>query len=348
MRNDSLMAQHFDTTKLELSGEAFQVVSQVTNNAGLGRGAFSVSNNGVLTYCAGNGDVNEPIWFDREGNKIGTANSPGLYFTMSLSPDETHLVINQVNTQTGASDIWTLDLVNRGTPSQFTTNPAGDANPLWSPDGNTIVFSSNRDGVGNLYQKNAMGAGDEELLLKTDEEKWADDWTRDGKYIIYQTYSKGHWDLWVLPMFGDRTPYPYLQASFNRSQARFSPDGKWVAYASDESGQPEIYVETFPASSSKWRVSTSGGTQPSWRGDGKQLYYIAGDRSLMSVEVSGGSQFESGVPQKLFTTRVLTMTDFRNAYLPSSDGKRFLINSEIERLEGAPINVVVNWTSLLR
>lgn len=346
MKDDALMAQQLNTTKLELSGEAIQVVPQVTSNAGLGRGAFSVSNTGLLTYVSGNGDVNEPVWFDRQGNKISTATAPGLFFTMCFSPDETRLAINQVNTHTGASDIWTLDPSNRGTPSQFTSDAAGDSNPLWSPDGSTLVFTSSRDGVGNLYQKSATGAGNEELLLKTEEEKWADDWTRDGKYIIYQTFSKGRWELWVLPMFGDRKPYPYLQASSNRWQASFSPDGRWVAYTSDESSQPEIYVQAFPAPSTKWRISSGGGTQPSWRRDGNELYYIAGDRSLMAVDVSGG--FESRVPQKLFTTRVLTMTDFRNAYLPSSDGKRFLVNSQLERLEGAPINVLVNWTSLLK
>ncbi len=346
MQNDALMAQRFDTTKLELSGDATPVVQQVASNAGLGRGAFSVANSGLLTYASGNGDVNEPVWFDREGKRIGTANSPGLYFTMGLSSDETRLAINQVNTHTGASDIWTIDLSNRGTPSQFTTDAASDSNPLWSPDGSTLVFTSSRDGVGNLYQKSATGAGAEELLLKTDEEKWADDWTRDGKYIIYQTFSKGRWELWVLPMVGDRKPFPYLQASSNRWQASFSPDGRWVAYTSDESSQPEIYVQAFPTPTGKWRISNNGGTQPSWRRDGKELYYIAADKSLMSVDVSGG--FESRTPQKLFTTRVLTMTDFRNAYLPSSDGKRFLVNSQLERLEGAPINVVVNWTSLLR
>jgi len=347
MRNDSLMAQHFDSTKLELSGEAFAVVPKVTSNTGLARGAFSVSDNGVLAYCAGNADVNEPLWFDREGKQIGSANSPGLYFTMSFSPDESRLAINQVDTHTGASDIFITDLAQRN-PSKFTTNTASEANPLWSPDGNSIVFSSGRDGVGNLYQKNADGTGNEELLLKSDEEKWADDWTLDGKYIIYQTFSKTRWDLWVLPMFGDRKPYSYLQTGSDEMQARFSPDGKWVAYTSDESGVPEIYVQTFPASGGKWRISTNGGTQPSWRRDGKELYYIAGDRGLMAVEVKPGSQFETGVPQKLFNTRVLTLTDFRNAYLASNDGKRFLINSNLEHPEGTPINVLVNWTSLLQ
>ncbi len=349
MQDDALMAQQFDPNKLSLSGEASQLLPQVTSNSGLGRGAFSVSNNGLLTYCSGNSDVNEPVWFDRGGNKVGTATSPGLYFTMAFSPDETRLAINQINTHTGASDIWTVNLVNPGPPSQFTTNPANDSSPLFSPDGTTLVFTSSRDGVGNLYQKNADGTGDEQLLLKTNEEKWADDWTRDGQHMIYQTYIKGHWELWVLPMFGDRTPFQYSQPSSNRSQARFSPDGKLVAYTSDESGQPEVYVGTFPASSRKWRVSAGGGTQPSWRRDGKEIYYVSGDRSLMSVEVSGGGdQFQSGLPQRLFTTRVLTTTDFRNAYLASSDGKRFLVNSYLERLEGAPINVVVNWTSLLK
>ena len=176
-------------------------------------------------------------------------------------PIEKQLAVNQPDTQTGSSDVWLLDPV-KGIPSRFTTDPATDSNPIWSPDGTKIVFTSTREGIGNLYQKNSNGTGNEEVLLKTDNEKWVDDWTRDGKYIIYQAFAKTRWDLWVLPMTGDRQPYQFLQTEFNELQARFSPDGKWVAYSSNESGAREIYVQTFPASSGKWRVSANGGSQP--------------------------------------------------------------------------------------
>ena len=217
-------------------------------------------------------------------------------------------------------------------------------------DGSRIVFASSREGVWNLYQKIASGVGNEETILKSSEAKVPDDWSSDGQFIVYQTYNpKTKLDLWVLPMSGDRQPFPFLQTEFNEQQAQFSPDGKWITYTSDESGAPEVYVQTFPASDSKWRVSTDGGGQPRWRRDGRELFYIAADRKLMAVDVKPGATFEAGVPKTLFDTRVLTVTDnFRNHYAVTADGQRFLINSNVEETNAAPISVVVNWTAGLK
>ena len=198
-------------------------------------------------------------------------------------------------------------------------------------DGSRIVFTSNRDGVGNLYQKLTSGGGSEELLRKSSEETWADDWTADGRFIVYQTFNpKTKWDLWILPMSGDQQPIPYLQTQFNEQQAQVSPDGKWIVYTSDESGTTEIYAQTFPAAGGKVRVSTDGGCQPTWRRDGRELFYIATDRKLIALDVKPGTSFEAGAPKTLFETRVLSLTDFRNHYAVSADGQRFLINSNSE------------------
>ena len=347
LRNETLMAQPFDADGLQLTGEPFPVAEHVAYNLGLGRGAFSVSENGVLAYRSGSGQTNQPLWFDRGGKQIGSLGAAGLYFTLWLSPDERQAAVDRTDTQTGTNDIWLFD--SRGIPSRFTTDPASDSNPLWSPDGSRIVFTSNREGVSNLYQKVASGVGNEEVLLKSSEEKWPDDWSSDGQFIVYQTFNpKTKWDLWVLPMSGDRQPFPFLQTEFNEQQAQFSPDGKWIAYTSNESGAPEVYAQTFPASGGRVRVSTGGGNQPRWRRDGRELFYIAADRKLMAVDVKLGATFEARVPKILFGTRVLSLTGFRNTYAVTADGQRFLINSTIEETDATPISVVVNWTAGLK
>ena len=348
MRNETLMAQRFDADKLELTGEPFPVAEHVAYNPGLGRGAFSVSENGVLAFRSGGGQIDQPLWFDRGGKQIGSLGVAGIYLNLWLSPDERRAAVDRSDPQTGTMDIWLFDLA-RGIPSRFTTDPAGDTNPLWSPDGSRIVWSSSREGVRNLFQKSAGGGGNDEMLFKSSEDKIANDWSADGQFIVYQTSSpKTKWDLWVLPMSGNGQPFPFRQTEFNEEQAKFSPDGKWIIYTSDESGAPEVYVQTFPASEGKWRVSTSGGGQPRWRRDGRELFYIAADRTLMAVDVKLGATFEAGVPKRLFGTRVVSLTEFRNHYVPTSDGQRFLINSTLEETSGTPINVVVNWTADLK
>ena len=298
-RNETLMAQRFDADGLQLTGEPFPVAEHVAYELGLGRGAFSVSENGVLAYRTGSGQIDQPLWFDRGGKQIGSLGEAGLYATLALSPDERRVAVDRIDPQTGTNDIWLFDLL-RGIPSRFTTDPAGDSNPLWSPDGSRIVFSSNREGIWNLYQKIASGVGNEEVLLKSSEWKVPVDWSSDGQFILYEKVeSKTKRNLWVLPMSGNRQPFPFLQTEFNEQQAQFSPDGKWIAYTSDESGAPEVYVQTFPASGGRWRVSTGGGSQPKWRRDGRELFYIAADRKLMAVDVKLGATFEAGVPKTL-------------------------------------------------
>ncbi|HET6890176.1 MAG TPA: hypothetical protein VFH31_03670, partial [Pyrinomonadaceae bacterium] len=347
-QNEKLMAQPFDVDEFQLTGEPLPVAEHVSYNLGLARAAFSVSENGVLAYRSGSSQVNQPLWFDRGGKQIGALGAAGLYLTLSPSPDESRVALDRVDTQTGTYDIWLVDLL-RDIPSRFTTDPASDSNPLWSPDGSRIVFTSNREGQGDLYQKSASGSGNEEVMLKSSEAKVPDDWSSDGQFIVYETINpKTRRDLWVLPMSGDRQPFPFLQTEFDEHQAQFSPDGKWIVYTSDESGAPEVYVQTFPASGGKWRVSTGGGSQPSWRRDGKELFYVAADRKLMAVDIKLGATFEARTLKTLFATRVLTLTGYRYHYAVTADGQRFLINTTIEEIGTGPISVVVNWTADLK
>ncbi len=207
-----------------------------TSNLGFARAAFSVSENGVLVYRSGSSEINQPLWFDRGGKQIGALGAAGLYLTLSLSPDESRVALDRVDIQTGTYDIWLVDLL-RNIPSRFTAHPSDDSHPVWSPDGSRIVFTSGREGQGNLYQKSASGSGNEEVLLKSsiEEAKVPDDWSSDGRFILYQNVVlRTKQDLWVLPMSGDRQPFPLLQTEFNEHQAQFSPDGKWIVYTSDE------------------------------------------------------------------------------------------------------------------
>jgi eukaryotic-like serine/threonine-protein kinase len=348
LRNDALVAQQFNADTLQLGGEPFPIADHVQYNPALGRGSFSVSENGVLAFRSGGGVGTQLLWFDRSGKEIGSLGARGIYLNVSLSTDEKRAAVDLADSQTGRNDIWLFDL-SRGVPSRFTTDPAADSFPLWSPDGSQIVFSSTREGVFNLYAKKASGVGNEELLFKSEETKVPDDWSPDGRFIVYESRNpKRKLDLWLLPTSGNREPVSFLQTDFNEQQAKFSPDGKWIAYTSDVSGRPEVYVQTFPASGGPLRVSTGGGAQPEWRGDGHELFYIASDRKLMAVEVKLGATFEAKAPQPLFSTRVLTITEFRNHYAVTRDGQRFLVNSLIEETTTNPITVVVNWTAGLK
>jgi serine/threonine protein kinase len=349
LRNETLMAQPFNTDTLTLTGEQVPIAEQVAFNSGLGRGSFSVAENGVLAFRTGGGQIDQPLWFDRTGKQTGVLAEAGVYFNIALSPvDEKQAAVDRTDPQTGTNDIWLFDLARNGVSSRFTTDPAGDSYPLWSPDAKRIVFASYRTGSWSLYEKSASGGESEQVILASVEEKVPEDWSRDGQFIIYSAFNgKTKWDLWLLRT-ADKSASPLLQTEFNERQASFSPDGKYIAYTSDKSGSAAVYVQTFPFSGSEWRISTDVGGQPRWRSNGRELFYIGQDRKLMVVDVKLGSTFQAGVPKPLFDTRVPTITDFRNHYSVTSDGQRFLINSMTQQRGSTPIDVVKNWTALLK
>jgi serine/threonine protein kinase/Tol biopolymer transport system component len=257
MSERTLMAQGFDADKLELKGEPFPVAEQVDfpRMAEPRVAFFSVSETGVLVYRSGSRRNNQLTWFNREGKQLGTVAPPGAYVTPSLSPDEKRVAVQLVEPQGqfGSSDIWLIELA-RGSPARFTFDPAGDAAPIWSLDGSRIVFSSDRDGPWNLFQRAASGGGNDEALLKSDKRKLPNDWSADGRFILYQEEDpKTGPDLWVLPLSGEQKPFPFLQTDFVEFQGQFSPDGKWIAYTSNESGTWQVYVRSFPDTAASGR-----------------------------------------------------------------------------------------------
>jgi Tol biopolymer transport system component len=243
-----------------------------------------------------------------------------------------------------------IDLA-RNVPSRFTFDPGNENNPVWSPDRSRILFSSNRSGVTNLYQRLASGTGSDEALFESAVPTAPLDWSPDGKFILYTVVSpKTDNDIWILPLFGDQKATPYLQTEFSETQARFSADGRWVAYTSNESGSFQVYVQSFPVSGGKWQISTNGGGQPQWRGDGKELFFLGPDRKLMVVEVNGAeSSLKAGVPKALFEARTIPTAPFfgfnASYYAASGNGQRFLVSTLVGESTATPLTVVLNWTA---
>jgi Tol biopolymer transport system component len=236
-------------------------------------------------------------------------------------------------------------------PDALHLDPARDTAPIWSPDGSRIVFSSDRDGPMNLYQRVASGPGNDEALLKSDNRKLPTDWSADGRLILYAEQDpKTRSDLWILPLSGAQKPFPFLQTDFFESQGQFSPDGKWIAYTSNESGAWQVYVRSFPDTGGKWPVSTNGGVQPRWRSNQKQLFYISPDKKLMVVDVKAdGPTFEARLPQALFELRIAgSLPGPGNWYVVTADGQRFLVSSTLEEAAATPTTVLLNWTADLK
>jgi Tol biopolymer transport system component len=271
-RDGTLMAQPFDAAALQFKGEAFPVAEQVQVNPSQGRVAFDVSGNGVLVYRSSGGVLNTQLaWFDRGGKELSRIGEPGGYVSPKLSPDEKQVAVYRAMEIGISGDIWVLNLV-RNTQTRLTFDPADDANPLWSPDGSHIAFTSTRNNSFGVYQKNSNGIGEDELLLKVGSPVVPEDWSLDGRFLIYMTTETFGRRLSFLPLTGERKPVPFLlKDQFARRHAQLSPDGHWMAYVSNESGPYQVYVQSFPAGGGKWQVSTTGGVQPRWRHDGKEL-----------------------------------------------------------------------------
>ena len=354
VREGTLMAQAFDATSLVLSGEPVPLVQGVLNFAQeAGPTAYlacSASNEGTLVYRTGDPGITQLTWFDRNGKPGGVVWEPGYYGEPSFSPDGKKLLVGK-SINGLQRDLYMFDL-ERGAATRLTFDPAPDDSSIFSPDGSRIVFSSSRGTNMKLYTKMANGSGNDELFYDAPGFAFADDWSKDGKYIIFEMDGgpQNKSDLWIMPIDGDRTPFPYLQTQFSETHSRFSPDGKWVAYSSDESGRAEIYVQSFPVSGGKWQISAGGGDQVQWRSDGKELFYIAPDRKLMAVTINAGANFEIGKPEPLFQTHLTIsgIVDDRNNYIPTPDGQRFLVNELTESQNTQPMTVVLNWSSELK
>jgi serine/threonine protein kinase len=347
LRGSTLMAQPFDLGRLSTTGDAVVVANDVGTTT-TGYATFSASHTGVIAYARPIGVLGELRWFDRAGIPAATVGTAAEYLDFEIAPNEQAVAVSRVDPQVHTADVWQLDLA-RNVSTRFTVDAKNDASALWSPDGSTVVFRSNRSGSSDLYQKRSSGTEAEKELLDAGSNLITSDWSADGKWIVFtRTASTTGFDIWVWPTSGDGKPQLAVHTAQNAMHGRLSPNGRWMAYASDESGELQVYVEPFPGTGEKRQVSPDGGSEPRWRRDGNELFYLASNERLMSVPVPGGNAFNAGSPQRLFDARVpLTGNPYRSNYAVTADGKQFLVNTRIDTAQ-APINIVVNWPALLR
>jgi dipeptidyl aminopeptidase/acylaminoacyl peptidase len=347
VRQGALFAQRFDPGRLELTGDSIPVAEQVAGSDAGGAVALSVSAAGPIAYRTGpSTNRSQFVWFDRSGTALETVvgSDVGTGFNASLSPDGRRLAMSR-NVGGLAADIWLLDL-DRHVPSRFTFDEAFDLMPVWSPDSTRIAFSSNRRRAQgptfDVYEKSVSGVGDERLLVAHDGGDQPTDWSADGRFILYnRETSAGLTDIWALPLDGDRKPFPVVETMFDETNGQFSPNGRWIAYQGNATGQSEIYVQPFPGPGQRTRISSNGGVQVRWRHDGQELFYLAPTGQLMAVSIRLDSA-DVGAPVPLFRPQVGGR--WRNAlarnYMVSRDG-RFLMETLKEVT--IPVTVILNW-----
>ena len=347
-RDGGLMAQAFDAAALRTLGEAVPIASRLGTVQGANisyfRRNFSASANGLLIYDAHTDrQRSQLLWVDRHGKPLNVLAQLDNVSVPFLSPDESRIVVARKDLATNNNDLWLTDALGDN-PVRFTFDPGSDILGLWSPDGQRIVWSSTRNGSFDLYEKEVSSPGQDTLLLRSDEPKFPLDWSRDGRYLLFRQISPqtGH-DIFVLPTDGERKPFPFLHTAAMENGGALSPDGRWIAYNSDESGRYEVYVESFPTHGGKRQISPAGGSGPRWRSDGKELYYHSLDGRVMAISVTAdGGPFATGTPTPLFAFRAAgTMTV--PSYAVTRDGQRFLLSAIIENDSRAALSVVQNW-----
>jgi serine/threonine protein kinase/Tol biopolymer transport system component len=337
-----LLRQRFDLPRLELGEDPpLPVAEQIARNTAVGLAAFSVSTTGVLAFQPNSDLTTQFAWFDRKGNLLEKIGRPGSYRYPALSPDGKRLAYLNVND----GNLWILDMT-RQTPSKFTTGPGFEASPVWSLGGGTILYRTTLgNGVpGGIFEKSATGAGEEKLFYNA-AVNGPSQISPDGKWLLFFANPAGEsvQDIFVLPMSGEKKPQAIVQSPFGDVEPQFSPDGRFVAWASSATGGYEVYVQPFPATRDRWQVSNNGGRQPMWRKDGKELFFVSEDRKFYSVEVRPGATFDYDAPKFLFEMRA-DVFNARNSYIPGPDGQRFLVNMSLDTT-APPIHVVRNWTA---
>jgi Tol biopolymer transport system component/predicted Ser/Thr protein kinase len=356
-RGTNLVAQRFDEGSLVLKGEPATVAEGISYDESTLHGLFTASQTGVLVYQTGTVQLGSRLLvYDRNGRQTGAIGERAEILLPRLSLDGRKVVCDIYDFHAHNTDLWIFDLVH-GFKSRFTFSPSYERYPLWSPGGEHVVFNSNGGGISDIYQKSSNGAGSEEPLLKTSEDKIPLDCSPDGKLLLYQVYAgpKTQSDLWILPLGNsgpDATPkpYPFLQTEFNEYDGRFSPDGRWVAYTADESGRNEVYIRLLSdsAGSGRWQVSIAGGTGPRWRGDGKEMFYISPDNTIMAAEIQlKTSTAEVSDVRRMFEVPLIVHIIYPS-YDVAADGNRILVNVQYGSQNQSPLTLVLNWDAALK
>jgi eukaryotic-like serine/threonine-protein kinase len=348
-RDEALFAQPFDTNTATVSGTAVPVASGVGSFAQATSGLWSVARNGALVYRAGGAGLPQPTWLDPAGRVVGTAGDPGVFTGSAISPDGNRLAFSAADS-TGNQDVWVRDL-GRGNVTRLTFDPRPDNGPVWSPDGKRVIYAANRGGRLDLYDKNADGSGEERLVLQSDQDKGPTSWSRDGRFLLFiSTDPKTREDLWILPLDGDRKPFPFLNTDAQEQFGQFSPDQRWIAYGALTAASLEVFVRPFTpdsrsaatASGPVWMVSTNGGIAARWSADGRRLYYTTSNGEMMAVDIQAGVTFQSGVPQRLFNAQALGQWNL------SPGGDRFLVmRPSASSGPPPPFTMVLNWMTKL-
>jgi Tol biopolymer transport system component len=343
IRQRTLVCQHVDLNAAALVGDAEIIANSIRTTDLLG--GVSVSTDGRIAYRAGTANRRQLTWFDRSGKIVGHAGEPDTETLRApaLSSDGLHVAVDR--TVQGNRDVWLMD-PSSGRLTRFTFDPNIDGFPVWSPDGREVAFESARKGSYDIYVKPSSGVASERAILEQPGNQWPLDWSKDGRFLLFYDGANGA-DLWALPMTGaDRKPIPVATTPFAEPDGAFSPDGRWVAYQTSESGQFQIVVQPFPRATGKWQVSIGGGDSPRWSADGRELYFLAPDGTLMAAAVRATLEtFEAADPVPLFQTRVRATGaegTGRADYAVSPDG-RFLINQPLEDASSTPIVLILNW-----
>jgi eukaryotic-like serine/threonine-protein kinase len=345
LRDRAIMAQPFDVKTFKLTGEPVAVGKDPQFLPRILRVTFSAADTGaLLLQKGGNVSLSRLTWFSREGKELGTIGEPQVFANPQLTLNGKAVTVDQTDTESQNTDIWTYD-VQGGGAKRLTFDPALDATPVWSPDASKVVFTSSRGSAFNLFLKEANGAQEEKLICESDVDKYPNSWSRDGKNLLYQEGS----DLKYLRM-PEMKDILFLKGTATLRNGQFSPDGKWVAYDSNESGKWEVYVTSFPDAKGKWQVSQGGGEQPRWRADGKELFYVSRDAKIMAVPVKIAGGFDSGTPVTLFQTnpKETLATSEHLIYDVDPTGQKILVNTLEKGIETQPMTIVLHWGAQLQ
>jgi eukaryotic-like serine/threonine-protein kinase len=352
VRQGILMAQRFGASQLRLDGDAVPLVEHVGVNAITGRAIFAVSETGIMVYDAGNatGDTDRLVWYDRTGKQIEATGTSGLYLEPSVSADGSKLAISGLPGGTGNLSIWLFDLA-RATKTRLTFPPSSDRQPNWAPDGKSVAFVSNLNGPPHIYLNASDGTGTPTALTVDDASEFAPRFTADGRYLLFERLAEqpnSRREIWGVLLSGDRKAFPVIQNQYDLYGPALSPDGKWLAYESRESGRPEICVIPFLHGAGKWEVSTAGGLQPRWRRDGRELFYLSTDNKIMSAEITEqGSSLLIGKVQSLFQVDPVPFAG-GSPYDVTGDGKKFVVAGLASSQASEPLTLVVNWAALIK